>query len=50
MLHKTPAEIIEGHTSYELQEWKAYLKAKEADRQQAEDKAKVRNKVKGRRS
>ena len=48
MLHKTPQEILDGHTSYELQEWQAWLKVEEEEHRKAEQMAKSKSAVRRR--
>ena len=46
-LHMSPGRFLAEHTSREISEWMAWHKLEAADQQQAADKAKVQNKVRG---
>ena len=45
----SPGRFLAEHTSEEITEWMAWHRLEAADRQTAEDKAKIQSKVKGRR-
>ena len=45
----SPRRFLAEHTSEEITEWMAWHKLEAADQQQAAEKAKLQNKVRGRR-
>ena len=38
----SPSQVEASHTSYELQEWQAYFKLEEVEREQKKTTAKIR--------